>query len=136
MLFLEDQGECARGSGLRAAEAAVPRATSLFHYTTEEGMNGILESGQLNPSLKALNPKDAFYGDGQYLTDIIPGTSTPGQLSKAFINNPWQGAKFSNFVEIDTTGLNIVQGRDGVFLVPGSGPLDISGRIMSFGEAY
>ncbi len=43
---------------------------TLYHYTNEKGMNGIVESKKLNPSLKANNPKDARYGDGQYLFDI------------------------------------------------------------------
>ena len=30
---------------------------TLYHYTNEKGMNGIVESEQLNPSLKANNPK-------------------------------------------------------------------------------
>jgi hypothetical protein len=62
---------------------------TLFHYTTEEGMNAIILSNRLNASLKAVNPNDSRYGDGQYLTDIIPGSKSLAQLSKAFINNPF-----------------------------------------------
>src|SRR5450830_747078 len=36
----------------------------LYHYTNEAGLNGILDSGQLNPSLKALNPNDVRYDNG------------------------------------------------------------------------
>ncbi|MEI3614626.1 HYD1 signature containing ADP-ribosyltransferase family protein [Pseudogracilibacillus sp. SO30301A] len=39
----------------------------LYHYTNENGLNGILSSNKLNPSLKTNNPKDVRYGDGQYL---------------------------------------------------------------------
>ncbi len=99
-------------------------------------MSGILESGEVNASTKALNPADARYGNGQYLTDIIPGTRSPGSLSSTFLSVPGQGARFSNYVEIDITGLNVIEGRSGVFLAPGEGPLDISGRIMSFGQSY
>lgn len=42
---------------------------TLYHYTNEKGLNGILESNELRPSLKANNPKDARYGDGQYLSE-------------------------------------------------------------------
>ncbi|MEL7570796.1 MAG: HYD1 signature containing ADP-ribosyltransferase family protein [Eubacteriaceae bacterium] len=55
---------------------------TLYHYTNEEGLNGITKSNQLNPSLKVVNPSDARYGNGQYLTDIVPGTKTPAQLSR------------------------------------------------------
>ena len=43
--------------------------TLYHHYTNEKGLNGILESNELRPSLKANNPKDARYGDGQYLSE-------------------------------------------------------------------
>ena len=36
--------------------------TKLYHYTSDAGVAGILDSGQLYPSLKANNPKDARYG--------------------------------------------------------------------------
>jgi hypothetical protein len=67
-----------------------------------------VESEQLNASLKSLNPKDARHGDGQYLSDIPPATMTCAQL-------------------------NVVQGRPGVSVVPGSNPLDISKRIIGWG---
>jgi hypothetical protein len=55
------------------ALADVAPTPTLFHYTDEAGMNGILDSHALNPSLKSLNLADARYGDGQYLSDIAPG---------------------------------------------------------------
>jgi len=116
-----------------AAEGEAGASNTLFHYTTEEGQKGILDSGQLNPSLKSVNPSDARYGNGQYLSDIAPGTKTGAQLSRSFINNPFQGARFTNYVEINTSGLNVVQGRAGVFVVPGETPLDLTGRIVSWG---
>lgn len=87
--------------------------SKLYHYTNEAGMQGILDPETLNPSLKAINPNDVRYGNGQYLSGIAPGTMTPAQLSRAFINNPFQGARYTNFIEIDTTGLNVIQGRPG-----------------------
>jgi hypothetical protein len=107
---------------------------TLYHYTTEDSMNKIVQSEELYPSLKANNPKDARYGDGQYLTDIEPGTKTQGQLSAAFLRVPWAGQKFTHYVEVDVTGLNVVQGRPGVFLIPNSGNLDLTGRIVSYGK--
>jgi hypothetical protein len=105
----------------------------LFHYTNEEGLNGILESGELRPSLKAVNPNDVRYGNGQYLSDIVPGTKTPAQLSRAFLGQPFQGAKYTHFIEIDVSGLNVTQGREGVFVIPNDAPLDLTGRIISSG---
>ena len=97
-----------------AAEDTAGGARSLFHYTTEEGQKGILDSGQLNPSLKSINPADARYGNGQYLTDLAPGARTGPQLSRALVGNPFQGARFSHYLEIDVTGLDVVEGRAGV----------------------
>lgn len=106
----------------------------LYHYTNEAGLNGIVDSGQLKPSLKALNPNDVRYGNGQYLSDIPPGTMTPAQLSRQFINNPYQGARYTHFVEIDTAGLDIIQGRPGVYVVPNEVPLDLTGRLTNSGK--
>lgn len=92
-----------------------------------------MDSGELLPSLKAANPKDARYGDGQYLTDIEPGTRTQGQLSAAFLRVPWAGQKFTHYVGIDVSGLDVVEGRANVFVVPNDGPLDLTGRIVSWG---
>jgi RHS repeat-associated protein len=112
-----------------------PKETrTLFHYTDDVGLNGILSSKKLNPSLKANNPKDARFGDGQYLSDIAPGTRTGPELSSDFLGIPFQGRKFKNFVEIDVTDLNVVKGRDGVFVVPNNAPLDLSRRIVNSGS--
>lgn len=45
-------------------------------------MNDIVDSQKLNLSLKANNPKDARYGNGQYLSDIKPDTHTSAQLAR------------------------------------------------------
>jgi hypothetical protein len=90
----------------------------------------IMESGEINPSLKALNPNDARYGDGQYLSDILPGTKTLPSLSKCFLNNPFRGQRFTNSVTIDTAGLNVVMGRPNVYVVLNQVPLNVSSRIL------
>jgi ADP-ribosyltransferase of polymorphic toxin system len=124
----------ASGSPLAAEGAAGgAEARSLFHYTNEAGHAGIIESEALNPSLKAVNPADVRYGNGQYLSDIVPGTQTPAQLSRQFLGMPFQGSRFAHFVEIDVGGLNVVRGRSGVFVVPNEVPLDQTGRILGSG---
>jgi hypothetical protein len=129
----------ARGP-IDAAEAGAIRVSTpivgrtLYHYTDEAGLSGILNEGKLNPSLRATNPNDVRYGNGQYLSDIPPGTIKPNELSKAFINNPWQGRKFTHYLEIDPGGLNVLQGRPGVYVVPNETPLNLNGRIVSSGK--
>ena len=124
-----------KGSGkVPGGSVVVKEPKSLFHYTDDAGLDGILTSKKLNPSLKANNPKDAQYGDGQYLSDTIPGSRTNAELSHDFIGIPFQGNKFKNYIEIDVTDLNITKGRNGVFIVPNNVPLDISKRIIGSGS--
>jgi YD repeat-containing protein len=82
---------------------------------------------------KSISPKDAQYGDDQYLTDIAPGTKTCAQLSHCFLGIPYQGRKFTHYGEIEVSGLNIVKGRDGVFVNPSGTPLNITQRLVSAG---
>jgi len=117
---------------LRGAQST--NRTTLYHYTNQKGLEGIISSQQLNASTSETNPNDVRYGNGQYLSDIVPGTKTPAQLSRAFLNVPWQGRRYTNYVEIDVTGLNVKQGRSGVFVIPNNGPLDVSNRIVSLGK--
>jgi hypothetical protein len=58
---------------------------------------------------------------------------TSNQLSRAFLGAPFWGSRFTNFVEVDVSGLNVVEGRAGVFVIPNEGPLDLTGRIVSSG---
>lgn len=120
-----------RDHGVAANTASRP--ATLFHYTDEAGMQGIVNSGKLNRSLRSVNPADARYGNGQYLSDIAPGTQTCAQLSRCFLGQPFQGQRFTNYVEVNVDGLQTVQGRANVFVVPGETPRDLAGRIVGFG---
>lgn len=55
------------------------------------------------------------------------------RLSRALLGNPFQGRRFTHFVEIDVTGFQVVQGRAGVFVIPNDQPLDLTGRIVRSG---
>lgn|SRR6218665_875495 len=69
---------------------------TLYHYTTEEGQKGILESGVINQS-DASGPKDdAFYGDGVYLTSIPP---SEGKVDIAFNNYDSSERNVANKIE-------------------------------------
>ena len=106
---------------------------TLYHYTNERGLDGILGSNQLNPSLGANNPNDARYGDGQYLSDLIPTDWSPSSLARIFIHIP-NKYKYTHYIEIIVDGLNVVQGRDHVFVIPNESPLDLAGRIVGYGR--
>lgn len=106
----------------------------LCHYTTATGMVAILATQQILPSLKANNPNDARYGDGQYFSDIPPGSRTNAQLAREFLGRPYPANKFSHYVCIDVSGLEVIKGRDHVYVVPNKAPLNIAGRVYASGS--
>jgi hypothetical protein len=107
---------------------------TIFHrYTSEDGHRGILGSKAIRPSLRANNPKDARFGDGQYLSDIVPGTKRPGQSSMIFFGMPFAGRRFTHYISIETKGLQVTYGRPFVYVVKNSKPLDISERLVANG---
>lgn len=107
---------------------------SIFHhYTNAAGYRGILASAALLPSLKAKNPKDARYGDGQYFTDIQPHTMDAIQLSEFFIRSPFGAHRFTHFLSIDLTGYKVEQGRQHVYVVKNTNPMPISDNLLKHG---
>lgn len=106
----------------------------LHHYTSQTGYAEILRSKVIKPSLRANNPKDARFGDGQYVSDILPGSKRPGQLSMLFFGIPWAGARFTHHIGVKVAGLNVVYGRAHVYLIKNSSSLDISERVASHGR--
>lgn len=107
---------------------------TLYHYTSERGMQGILASGSLWASRRSRNPNDARYGDGQYLSDIVPGTISLPRLSLMFLGFPFQQRRFTHYIEILVSGLVVVPCRPGVFLIPSQTELDLTGRIVASGQ--
>nr|WP_260865423.1 HYD1 signature containing ADP-ribosyltransferase family protein [Burkholderia aenigmatica] len=120
--------------------------TTLYHYTTQDGMEGITSSGLLNASH---GPVHARFGDGQYFTDISPdmiggrtmadaagtGKMSLGQLAANIYGDARKLNSITHFVEIDVPGLDVKEPRPGTFLVEGSGPLDISNRVKRSGSS-
>lgn len=109
---------------------------TLYHYTDAKGLQGILSSGLLKPSLTQNNPNDVRYGEGQYLSDIIPGSKSSAQLSRLFVNNPFQGKKYTHYIEILVDGLSIVKGRKNVYVIQSQDSLSLMGRIIDFGKVW
>ena len=131
LLWIDPSGYAKCSTSDDKNKTIVPQ--TLYHYTNQKGMNAIINSGELNPSLKANNPKDARYGDGQYLSDIQPKSTTPTSLALKFIRVP-NRYKYTHYIEIDTNGLIVTQGRQGVYLIENSKSLDVSNRIISYGK--
>lgn len=100
--------------------------------------DAILNSGEILPSYKANNPKDARYGDGQYFSDITPDTYRTAQLASRFIKTP-NKYKYTHYIEIDISKIDlnhttVLKGRDGVYVVIGSKPLKINTILAGSGE--
>ena len=93
-------------------------------------MNPLFRTGfSISDSLKSVRKTVLIYE-----TIIVPGTKSPAQLSRSFIHNPFQGAKYAYYVEIDVTDLDVVYGRDNVFVILNQEPLDLMDRIVSYGK--
>lgn len=107
---------------------------AMYHYTSEVGYKGILNTKTILPSLKANNPKDARFGEGQYMSDIFPGTKRPAQLSMIFFGIPWAGKRFTHYLAINVRGLNVIYGRMHVYLIKNKKPLDITERLLKHGR--
>ncbi len=96
-------------------------------------MRGIVGSRQINPSLASGNPNDVRYGEGQYISDTVPEPETGAWLSGVFREMPFLPERFSHSVELDVTGLPVVEGRQQFLLVRNTAPLGVGDRIMSHG---
>jgi RHS repeat-associated protein len=110
----------------------------LYHYTNRAGLDGILASRVIKPSLKANNPRDVRFGDGQYFSDIRPKTRSSSELAVEFVRRPLRTNedKYSHFIAIDVSGLTVRWAgseRPHVFVVPNSVPLPIDGRHVNDG---
>ncbi|RNF85015.1 RHS repeat-associated core domain-containing protein [Montanilutibacter psychrotolerans] len=131
--------------------------TTLFHYTSGENLQRILDSNEL---WRSTGFDHARYGDGQYLADIVPedvvGVATKqdlnqqqlrdkklslGQLSSLFYNRGSNIDNLTHYIEIDVSDLEVRHGltangnnaRRGIQFVLNDGNLDLTGRIRSHG---
>jgi HYD1 signature containing ADP-ribosyltransferase len=87
-----------------------------------------------------------------YVTDIAPERVLPGskatigperlaqgfmsrwQLSARLFTTPWKASGLTHFLEIDVSGLNVLNPRPGTYLIPGETALDLTGRITRGGQ--
>ncbi|WP_433959672.1 HYD1 signature containing ADP-ribosyltransferase family protein [Cytobacillus horneckiae] len=67
-----------------------------------------------------------------YLT-LHQTQKTPAQLAKQFINVP-NKYKYTHYLEKYVSGLEVIKGRDGVFVIPNETALDLTGRIVRSGK--
>jgi hypothetical protein len=105
----------------------------LVHYTTPQGLAGILSSQQIFPSIQGARKGDARLGSGQYVTDIPPGSISYAALSQQLYSNPGQVNRVQSFIAIDVTNLPIVRDNSiPIAVIPNTRPLSIIGRIVAF----
>ena len=130
----------------KGKDCASGRLTCLYHYTNEEGFNGIRSSLYIYPGT------NNEYGLGVYLTDLPPsGLLTRSEYSAALFGKPYVVDKVKYWILIDVTqetGLRRARGiytndidpsrkssvaAFGIFLVPGRG-ISIAGRVVAAGQ--
>jgi RHS repeat-associated protein len=135
-------------SSLEAGVQTEGSSNTLFHYTSEIGYNGILESGELNASIGL---KNARHGNGQYFTDIAPssvgatsksvltttqvqeGQISLGQLSSKLYGMPFKTGSLTHYIEVDVKGIQISNPKNNIFLNNSNTSLNLGGRIKSHG---
>jgi RHS repeat-associated protein len=116
----------------------------LFHYTALPNVQKIRDSGQLWPSL--LSAGDAYFGEGQYFTDISPtdaSTRTKGQLAFAVYSDPrkWWNSEVGylrfNLSQASVKRVRSVYGPSfpgkGIYLHPSLLGLTLSGNLSGSG---
>jgi RHS repeat-associated protein len=123
----------------------------LYHYTTEDGLEGILKSQSLR---KSTGDVHARYGDGQYFTDIAPsmikglkkgdltaedmanGGLSKYQVVRSFFGRPtrWGLNKISHYVAVDVSDLDIIEGRPGTLVHLSGVDLNVASRIVEHGK--
>jgi hypothetical protein len=116
--------------GIREVVAAKTGGNVLRHYTNEAGYNAIMKSQELLPSIGV---KNARYGSGQYLTDLMSEGLSSGQVSRRLFGVPWNGSKVTHFIDINVGGLNTIKNAPYNYLVPGTNSLPLGGRIVNHG---
>ena len=102
----------------------------LYHYTSEKGYKGIIESNELLPSSGI---KNARYGDGQYFTDIRPSDYTIHQASRRLYGMPFNTTKMQYYLKLDVRGIDLINTAPHIYLHPSSTPLNIQYRITEGG---
>lgn len=108
--------------------------TTLYHYTTPEGLEGIIETQSLRPSRGA---QSARYGNGQYFTDLSPEWAAENgihRLAHQLYRDARKITPLQTFVEVSVEGLQILQGRAHTFVHLSEEALLLEGRIVRSGS--
>ncbi|MCX4095890.1 HYD1 signature containing ADP-ribosyltransferase family protein [Nocardia sp. alder85J] len=111
----------------KAATGSERPARILYHYTSGEGLEGILGSGRLRP---AWGPGDRR---GQFLTTIRPGTHTDVELE----NYLGLSVSLSHYIALDVSELparKIVPMMEGNFMIRNRRSLRIGRLLVDSGE--
>jgi len=141
--YLSPQSQTPSTSPIPEATPSENIPSVLYHYTSHEGLAGIMATQMILPSLGS--GPNAYFGEGVYFTDISPAqaaATSPYQLSRALTTSPWNNEKMMAFVAIDVSGLAVKRvskvysntyGLASIYLYPSVAPLDISERLISSG---
>ncbi|MEU4240265.1 HYD1 signature containing ADP-ribosyltransferase family protein [Actinoplanes sp. NPDC026619] len=102
---------------------------SLYHYTDEDGMNGIVKSGEIRQS----TGENARFGDGQYFSDVRPGSMPLYKMSELFFRTSKKADRITHYVEISVRSLDVQEPRPHTMVVLNSGNLNVRGLMIAAG---
>jgi hypothetical protein len=121
--------------------AYLPEMTSykkyVYHYSDKQGIEGIIESGLIKPSVDTVN--DAIMGVGAYLTRVPPeesteelvynnyGRSIGKQKVKYYIEFPAE--KLGDLWELNKAGRNVI-------IKPGDEGININKKKAKIGKRF
>jgi HYD1 signature containing ADP-ribosyltransferase len=131
---------------------------SLYHYTTESGLLGIMETGVLHPSLDE-DGRTTMFGAGQYFTNIAPemiacigtkacqrraeltdahkkaGQISLIQLSGRIMDGAMAIERLECFIELNVSDLNIsFTDSPHIYLCRSQTDLNISNLVLRTGK--
>ncbi len=128
-----------------------PDNIKLYHYTdSEEKILSIIKTKMLRASF---GEKNARFGSGQYFTDIAPWQilantlaempsdidpidgyhMSKGQAARELFGDSRKWRSLNYYIEVDLSGMPIQNPRPNVYYLPNTEPLNLEGRIQSYG---
>ena len=100
-----------------------------YHYTNEQGLQGIVQSGKIYPSRNT--ERDAVLGQGVYLTDRAPNTGKSRILQNNYGPDPGyhKQDRADYYIKIPADAVPTIKENSsrGVYKNAYSGPLDLRG---------
>jgi hypothetical protein len=116
----------------------ISSADTLYHFTTDEGADGMSTSQMMYPSVVA-GMQTTHYGRGVYLSDLDPGQlgdNTHGDVMRAiYTRDSAENRRRSNHLaSVDVQDQLVLKlslrNKTPVLMIPTTEPVDVEGRLL------